>query len=158
MNVVNLNIPPLRERKEEIPIFIEYFIDKFKKKYNKQVEPLRDQILDVLREHHWMGNVRELENVIHRYVVLGNEEAILEELEPLMIKNQFEKREGLTLVPKARPSLKEIQRGAILKAESEVICRMLNRTNWNRRKSSELLNISYKALLYKIKECGIRKR
>ena len=158
MNVVNMNIPPLRERKEEIPIFIEYFIDKFRKKYNKQVEPLRDQILDVLREHHWMGNVRELENVIHRYVVLGNEEAILEELEPLVIKNQFEKREGLTLVPKARPSLKEIQRGAILKAESEVICRMLNRTNWNRRKSSELLNISYKALLYKIKECGIRKR
>jgi transcriptional regulator with PAS, ATPase and Fis domain len=158
MNVVNIHIPPLRERKEEIPIFVEYFLDKFRKKYNKEVKPLQEQITTLLQQYDWSGNVRELENVIHRYIVLGNEEAMIEELEPLMSKDQSEKKRSLTPVFKARLSLKEIQHQAVLKAESEVICKVLAQMNWNRKKSAKLLNISYKALLYKIKECGIRKQ
>jgi Nif-specific regulatory protein len=158
MNVVNIHIPPLRERKEEIPIFVEYFLDKYRKKYNKDVEPLREPIFAVLQQHHWSGNVRELENVIHRYVVLGNEEAMFEELKPSIVKDQSEKKERPTLVPRPRPSLKEVQHEAVLRAESELICRALNQTNWNRKRSAELLNISYKALLYKIKECGLHRQ
>lgn len=96
--------------------------------------------------------------MIHRYVVLGNEEAIIEELVPVVEKDKDEGRKCLPSSPITRPSLKEIQHVATLEAESAVIYKVLNQTNWNRKKSSELLNISYKALLYKIKECGIYKR
>ena len=86
LNVVNITIPPLRERKEEIPIFVEYFLDKFSKKYQKKVTPLSDKMMKAFSQHHWLGNVRELENVIQRLVVLGNEKAIIEELDPVMEK------------------------------------------------------------------------
>ncbi|MGZ6237129.1 MAG: sigma 54-interacting transcriptional regulator, partial [Syntrophales bacterium] len=76
LNVVNITIPPLRERKEEIPIFFEYFIYKYGKKYNKKKNPLSERTMRALLEHHWLGNIRELENMIQRYTVFGNEEAI----------------------------------------------------------------------------------
>lgn len=158
LNVVNITIPPLRERREEIPVFIEYFLDKFQKKYNKKVNPLPEQMVKAFLQHHWLGNVRELENLIQRFVILGNEKAIIEELTP-EIKQDFhsELRES---VPgkKIRPSLKEVHQEAMKKAQSEMIIEALGMTNWNRKKASTLLNISYKALLYKIKECGLNNR
>ncbi len=81
LNVVNITIPPLRERREEIPIFVEYFLDKFGKKYQKKVHPLSDKMMRFFSQHHWLGNIRELENVIQRYIVLGDEETIIEELD-----------------------------------------------------------------------------
>jgi two-component system, NtrC family, response regulator AtoC len=159
LNVVNITIPPLRERKEEIPIFVEYFLDKFGKKYNKVVKPLSPQMIKAFLNHHWLGNVRQLENMIQRFVVLGDKEVILNELtssiekEPAKIieeKNQNNNRACL--------SLKEVHREAIIKAETEVIRRALELTNWNRKKAANVLNISYKALLYKIKGCGINKQ
>jgi len=157
LNVVNVTIPPLRDRKEEIPIFVEYFLDKFGKKYRKTVKPLSDQIMKVFLQYHWFGNVRELENVIQRMIVLGNEKVIIEEL------TAVDKKEPTPIakVPNLNrkwPSLKEVHREATLKAETEVIRKALEMTNWNRKKAAELLNISYKALLYKIKECGIDKQ
>jgi two-component system response regulator AtoC len=157
LNVVNVTIPPLRDRKEEIPIFVEYFLDKFGKKYRKTVKPLSDQIMKVFLQYHWFGNVRELENVIQRMIVLGNEKVIIEEL------TAVDKKEPTPIakVPNLNrkwPSLKEVHREATLKAETEVIRKALEMTNWNRKKAAELLNISYKALLYKIKECGIGKQ
>jgi two-component system response regulator AtoC len=157
LNVVNVTIPPLRDRKEEIPIFVEYFLDKFGKKYRKTVKPLSDQIMKVFLQYHWFGNVRELENVIQRMIVLGNEKVIIEEL------TAVDKKEPTPIakVPNLNrkwPSLKEVHREATLKAETEVIRKALEMTNWNRKKAAELLSISYKALLYKIKECGIGKQ
>jgi two-component system response regulator AtoC len=104
-----------------------------------------------------MGNVRELENVIQRIIVLGNEKAILDELASAINKEsvQMEEMEEGSRPPKKWPSLKEVHREAIAKAETEVIRKALEMTNWNRKKAAGLLNISYKALLYKIKECGI---
>ncbi|MEW6375893.1 MAG: sigma 54-interacting transcriptional regulator [Thermodesulfobacteriota bacterium] len=158
LNVVNITIPPLRERREEIPIFVEYFLEKFGKKYNKKVKPLPEQMMKVFLQHHWFGNVRELENVIQRLVVLGNEKAIIEELAPEMEQDSHSEKKKMALSKKIWPSLKDIHREAIKQAESEIILKALEMTNWNRKKAAHLLNISYKALLYKIKECGLNKR
>ncbi len=159
LNVVNVTIPPLRERKEEIPIFVEYFLDKFGKKYGRKVPPLSDTTMKVFSEHHWVGNVRELENVIQRLVVLGNEETIVEELTPVPKEDPItEKKKKLVPPKKIWPSLREVHQEAIKKAESEMILKALEMTNWNRKKAADKLNISYKALLYKIKETSLDKR
>jgi transcriptional regulator with GAF, ATPase, and Fis domain len=157
MNVVNLTIPPLRDRKEEIPIFVEYFLDKLSKKYNKKVKPLSDQAMKMIMQHQWLGNVRELENVIQRYIILGDEEAIMDELGLLMKRDHPHIQAVLAPLKKAWPSLREVHHEAIIKAESEMIRKALERTNWNRKKAASLLNISYKALLYKIKACNLDK-
>jgi len=159
LNVVNITIPPLRERREEIPIFVEYFLDKFGKKYGRKASPLSDKTTKALSEHHWVGNVRELENVVQRLVVLGNEETITEELTPATKEEPLpEKKKKVAPVKKIWPSLKEVHQEAIRKAESEMILEALEMTNWNRKKAANKLNISYKALLYKIKETSLDKR
>jgi two-component system response regulator AtoC len=159
LNVVNITIPPLRERREEIPIFVEYFLDKFSKKYQKKVIPLSDNMIKALSQHHWLGNVRELENVIQRFVVLGNEKAIIEELTPAIQEDSIPgNNKKIVTAKKVWPSLKEVHQEALKKAECEIILKALEMTNWNRKKASDVLNISYKALLYKIKETGIDKR
>ena len=157
LNVVNIMIPPLRERREEIPIFVEYFLEKFAKKYQKKVPPLSDKILNAFRQHHWLGNVRELENVIQRLVVLGNEKAIIEDLTPVP-KKDFIPEKKIVPPRKAWPSLREVHQEATKRAESEIILKALEMTNWNRKKAADILSISYKALLYKIRECGVERR
>jgi len=157
INVVNLAIPPLRDRREEIPIFVEYFLDKIGKKYHKKVKPFSDRVMRILLQNEWMGNVRELENVIQRYVVLGDEETIMDELGLLVKRDHPYLKPVVTPLTKAWPSLREVHQEAIVKAESEVIRKALELTNWNRKKAAHLLNISYKALLYKIKACNLDK-
>jgi two-component system response regulator AtoC len=158
LNVVSITVPPLRERREEIPIFVEYFLDKFAKKYSKTAFPLSEKAIGVLLQHRWPGNVRELENVIQRFVVLKNEDAIIEELVPppadtgpVMESEGGETENG----DREFRSLKDVHREAVIKAEAQVIRKALENTNWNRKKAAGLLNISYKALLYKMKACGI---
>lgn len=158
LNVVNLTIPPLRERKEEIPLFVEYFMNKFSKKYNKKPVSLSGYIMNIFNQYHWPGNVRELENVIQRLVVLGKEKAVLDELIPSIKEEPILGSKKVVLNRRHWPSLKEIHREALIKAESELIIKALEMTNWNRKKAAELLNISYKALLYKIKDCGLDKK
>jgi len=159
LDVVNITIPPLRERREEIPIFVEYFLDKFSRKYQKKAVPMSDKMMEALSRHDWSGNVRELENVIQRFVVLGNEKAILEELTPAIQEDSASEKRRKSVSPReVWPSLKEVHQEAIKGAECEVILRALEMTNWNRKKAADVLNISYKALLYKIKEAGLDKR
>ncbi len=158
LNVVNITLPPLRERREEIPIFVEYFLEKYSKKYGKTLIPLSDKLTKVFSEHHWLGNVRELENVIQRLVVLGNEKAIVEELGPPTKKNIVVEKKKASTTQRSWPSLREINKEAVKKAESETILKALEMVNWNRKKAADVLNISYKALLYKIKETGLDKR
>jgi transcriptional regulator with PAS, ATPase and Fis domain len=159
LNVVNITIPPLRERKEEIPIFVEYFLEKYGKKYQRRVNPLSDELIKVFSQYHWSGNVRELENVIQRFIVLGNEKAIIEELSPVTGIDSIPGKKTKVVPPKKSwPSLKEVHRDAIKKAESEIILKALETTNWNRKKAANILEINYKTLLYKIKECGLDRR
>jgi DNA-binding NtrC family response regulator len=100
-----------------------------------------------------------LENVIQRFVVLGNEKAIIEELTPAIQEDSIPgNNKKIVTAKKVWPSLKEVHQEALKKAECEIILKALEMTNWNRKKASDVLNISYKALLYKIKETGIDKR
>jgi transcriptional regulator with PAS, ATPase and Fis domain len=148
-------VPPLRERKQEIPFLIEYFLDKFSKKYNKKTASLSERMMKLLLQHRWSGNVRELENVLQRYVVLRDEDAIIGELTP-SINNPSEVEQGTPIEEKKEwVSLKDVHREAVLRAEAEVIRKALDKTNWNRKKAAVLLSISYKALLYKMKACGL---
>jgi len=158
LNVVNIAVPPLRERKEEIPIFVEYFLNKFREKYQKKIKPFPDFLMKAFLQHSWLGNVRELENLIQRYVVLGNEEAIMAELTTMQRKDIPQEKSERTPLKMDQPSLKEVHREAVRKAEMEMISKALERTNGNCKKAAHLLNISYKSLLNKIKEYGMNKR
>jgi len=155
LNVVNITIPPLRERKEEIPVFVEYFLNKFGEKYHKQINPLSLPLIKAFQQHQWLGNVRELENLIQRYIVLGNEEEIFKELLSLAKQDlrgeRFDKE-----TKKGCPSLKEVNREAARKAETEAILKALEQTNWNRKRAADILNISYKSILSKVKEFKIQ--
>lgn len=150
LNVVNIVVPPLRVRKEEIPVFVEYFANKFAMKFNKQPKPLPENLLKVFYEYHWPGNIRELENLIQRYIVLGSEEDILREINSLS-KQSFTADKA----KKEINSLKEINKETIRQIEKMAIRQALEQTNWNRKKAAEILKISYKSLLNKIKELDI---
>jgi transcriptional regulator with GAF, ATPase, and Fis domain len=157
LNVVNMTIPPLRDRREEIPVFVEYFLSKFSEKYQKRADPLPDSLMKAFLSHNWMGNVRELENLVQRYVVLGNEEGIIAEIN-LLDKKEIPSEKKAASPPAQKPlSLKDVHREAVRKAETEVIYRALERANWNGKKAAVILNVSYKGLLNKIKEYGVNR-
>ncbi|MBP1712976.1 MAG: two component, sigma54 specific, transcriptional regulator, Fis family, partial [Deltaproteobacteria bacterium] len=115
-------------------------------------------LMEAFLRHDWQGNVRELENIIQRYVVLQNEEEILKELSNAAKeakRQEPEKNSGERKGEKA--SLREVHKAAVRQAEKEMIQKALQNTNWNRKKAAGLLNISYKSLLNKLKESGIDK-
>jgi two-component system response regulator AtoC len=163
LNIVNITVPPLRERKEEIPVLVDHFLEKLGKKY-EDTHPLKlsASVLEGMIQYNWPGNIRELENFIHRFIVLGNEETILESLpinlSPTPVPVVVPLKPASDPAPKngkGWPSLKDVNRKAMVKAESEAIQKVLSLTCWNRRKAANLLSISYKTLLYKMKECAI---
>jgi transcriptional regulator with GAF, ATPase, and Fis domain len=156
LNIVNITIPPLRDRKEELPVLIEHFLNKFGKKFNvaRKIK-LSTHAQKTLLQYNWPGNIRELENMIQRFIVLGNEGTMMGDL-PLNIHPQ---PQLVTKKPppfKIWPSLKEVNRQAVQKVESEAITKVLGLTCWNRKKAAQILNISYKTLLYKMKEWQIK--
>lgn len=154
INVVNIQVPPLRERSSDIPLLVDYFLDSFSRQFNRQCKPLSDHVLQVLRRYHWPGNVRELENVMKRYVILGGEDAIEAEL-----LNSFEAEGGEPeFAADGSVSLKKVTRQAIRKMERNIILQVLQTHHWNRKKAARALSISYRALLYKLKEAGIPSR
>lgn len=151
INVVTVYLPPLRERKEDIPGMAQYFLRASEQRFNTKVAPLSDEWLDRLQEHDWPGNVRELENVIGNYVVLGPEASLPGDPGdpvPQSARNGVEVAEGTI-------SLRKIGRRAAREAERRVILRVLKSVRGNRKQAARTLNISYRALLYKLKEVGI---
>jgi DNA-binding NtrC family response regulator len=172
LNVVTIHIPPLRERQAEIPLFLEYFLRKYSEYYGKQPPPFGDYAMSRMMEYAWPGNIRELENMVKRYVIVGNEAQIIRELstEKPIISSFMQASvpaQGQALAVGAAPakgpilvdnpalaealSLLEIGRRAAMKAEHEAIERVLAQTRWNRRQAAKILKISYKALLNKLK-------
>ena len=154
LNVVDIPIPPLRERRQEIPIFVKYFLDIYGKKYGDGVRSPSQRLMKVFMRHHWPGNIRELENMIKRLAVFGDEAAIIDELTPEAKKREsYQKRnpQAYGPIPPVLP-LKEVSRRAVKQAEREAILNALRQTNWNRKMAAKLLRISYKAILNKIKE------
>jgi two-component system response regulator AtoC len=228
LNVVTINLPPLRERREEIPLLVDHFLKKYSVQYNKSAASVTQELHEQFMHYDWPGNVRQLENLIKRMVVLGTEAPIVRELQqpasPLLAFRQPSSSAPRPVMPPqpavpppaaavplptsaafaslpasstgepmaaavghgmnpAAPagvaagrvngsgngssaatslgagnvSLKDIARTAAREAERELILRMLTRTRWNRKEAAEILGISYKALLYKIKENGLDK-
>jgi len=150
VNVVNLRLPPLRERLEDIPDLAHYFINKHNEKYNCRAAPLSGSVVARLQEYHWPGNIRQMENLMKRYVVLGSEDAILSEVSdrsPDMFK--------FTIPPSGEVSLKTITRQAVRQIERQVILKVVEASHWNRKQAARRLHISYRALLYKLKEVGV---
>ena len=157
LNVVNILVPPLRERKQEIPVFVNLFLDKYAKKYDKGASSPSRKLTKMFMDYQWPGNIRELENMVKRLVVLGDEAAIIEELSSEIKGKKFLKKSRTQLqgpFPPVLP-LKEVSRRAAMQAERETILKVLAQTNWNRKMAAKLLNVSYKAILYKIKQYGL---
>ena len=160
LNVVNVFVPPLRERREEIPVFVNHFVRVYSLKYNRDVSGISDRLLQGFVEYAWPGNVRELENMIKRIVVLQNEDAIAEEIFNAPTIGESARPTAEQIVDEMDPmddsiSLREIGKRASRDAEREALKRVLYQTNWNRKKAAKILDVSYKTLLQKIKETGL---
>jgi two-component system, NtrC family, response regulator AtoC len=150
INVVNLHLPPLRERAADIPELVAYFLEHHNRKYNCRAKPLSTEMMTVLRKYHWPGNIRELENLIKRYVILGNEEVITADLAPR--STDFFNAD---IPVDGQISLKKLTRQAVRELERKVILKVLQNHHWNRKKTARSLSISYRALLYKIRDAGL---
>ncbi len=150
INVVNLQLPALRERSEDIPLLIDYFLQYYIQKYNTQASPLSLQLVRRLQSHSWPGNIRELENLIKRYVVLRSEDAITSELVP-PTHDYFDPE----IPSEGNISLKTLTRQAVQKLERKVMQKVLQAHRWNRKRAARALGISYRAMLYKMKQAGL---
>jgi transcriptional regulator with GAF, ATPase, and Fis domain len=178
LNVVSIQLPPLRERRDEIPDLTDYFLKKYSVQYNKPLAELTRDTMGLFMEYDWPGNVRELENLIKRVVILGTEAPIRKEIthgiglaaqrKAAVAAARGAAAPGGTPPPPAREnggapstpengncSLKDVSRTAARQAERQLILTMLQRTRWNRKETASILGISYKALLYKINENGL---
>ncbi len=151
LNGLSLNLPPLRERLDEIPAMANYFMRKGAKKYELDPLPLSASLLDALAQYNWPGNLRELENVINRFLILKDEMAVIAELGLARSVPTVTDR-GTTTTHTEAGGLKRLVRGIKGEAESSVIAGVLEETGWNRKAAATDLKISYKALLYKIKQ------
>src|SRR5277367_4903379 len=160
LNAFTMSLPPLRERKEEIPILLKHFMSRMSESYARSPLPLSPPLMEACLRHTWPGNLRELSNFIKRYLVLGDETLAASELQPRSDGGgglQVDASVSRSAVAAADPSggLKSLSRNAKDEAEAEAISRALEETNWNRKQAAALLKISYKALLYKIRQYGI---
>jgi two-component system response regulator AtoC len=150
INGVCLRLPPLRERKEDIPLLTEYFLTKQAGRLGRQRPTISGRTLDRFTEYSWPGNVRELENAVMKLVALGDENRVVAELAWEIPAARAPESAG-----NHSHSLKAAARAASRGAERELILEALTRTRWNRKRAAQDLQISYKSLLYKLKQIGI---
>src|SRR5271155_2978942 len=158
LNAFTMSLPPLRQRKEEIPILLKHFMARQSELYARPPLPLTPDLLQACLEHSWPGNLRELSNFLKRYLILGDETLAMAELQPRDDGGGGTHADGRSAAAGADSAgggLKSLSRNAKDEAEAEAIARALEDTNWNRKQAAALLKISYKALLYKIRQYGI---
>jgi DNA-binding NtrC family response regulator len=144
---VCLRIPPLRQRKEDIPHLMTFFLGKYSEVFHRPVPPLSVQTQQLFQDYSWPANLRELEAVARAIVAVGDESLAMGGLRSVMTRSDGGLNGG-------KVSLKEASRAASREAEKELILKVLTRTRWNRRRAAQELQISYKALLYKLKQIG----
>jgi len=153
INVINLHMPRLRERREDISLLAEYFLDHFQQRFQRNAPPFSRDVLQLFQNRDWPGNIRELENRVARYVILGSEEAFGNET--------FERRATPVSIEVGEDGtipLKRLAKQAIREMERHLILKVLQANHWNRRRAAEVLRISYRALIYKIREAGLSQR
>jgi two-component system response regulator AtoC len=158
LNVVNVVIPPLRDRRVELPALVEHLLRRAAARYRKPFKPISPRLTRVLERHSFPGNVRELENLLKRVVVLGTEDTVLRDL--ISGDRPDPRRSFERLLDEIEDSagsipLREVGRRASLEAERGAIERVLLQTQWNRKRAARILGVSYKTLLQKIRECGL---
>jgi DNA-binding NtrC family response regulator len=155
LNVITINIPPLRERKDDIPLLIGHFIEKYNTLFHKKIKGISDEVMEILLRYHWPGNVRELENLIQRVIIFSKKEIITPELLP--------ERFSSTAIPAGReePILdmpinlsEEIERLSN-ETEKSLIIKALIKTKWKRQETADLLGISRKTLHNKMVKYGL---
>jgi two-component system response regulator AtoC len=149
INGACLRLPPLRQRKDDIPALMEYFLNKHASGRNKTIPSLGSSTLELLLAYSWPGNIRELENLALKMVAFGDVRVALDELQSRGSVNQTP-RQNVGV-----PSLKMAARAASKQAERELIMQALERTRWNRKRAAQELRISYKSFLYKLKSIEI---
>ncbi len=155
LNAFTMTIPPLRERREEIPLLLTYYMNKLAAKFGRNPLPLSDRLVRECLRYHWPGNLRELGNLVKRYLVLEDENLVADELRMKGKQtNGDEQHKGHSSVP-PRGGLKALVKSLKNDAEAKEIQRVLENANWNRKLAAAQLNISYKALLYKMKQYGV---
>ena len=155
-----MTLPPLRERREEIPALVENFLRRFAARYHKPLPRLSDRLMRALDRYAFPGNVRELENLVKRIVVLESEAPILDEVLRADRSGRPAGSSLLRLIEEIEATageipLREVGRRAAQEAERETIDRVLHHTHWNRKQAARLLGVSYKTLLQKIRDCGL---
>ena len=163
LNVVTIQLPPLRERREEIPFLTDIFLERYAREYGRDPKPVPAELREALSSYDWPGNIRELENLMKRVVVL---DAVAPAIDELRARMADARRPAPVALPSTdlqrflagetdRVSLKRVGREAALAAEARLIAKVLEQTRWNRKEAAEILQISYKALLYKMKDAGL---
>ncbi|GAC1683491.1 MAG: hypothetical protein PVS2B2_22600 [Candidatus Acidiferrum sp.] len=152
INAFRLQLPRLRDRREDIPVLAEFFREHHQKQFDKKSEPFPDEMLDYFRNLDWPGNVRELSNAVARYVLIGPEAAF--------VQPSHEKRRRASMGTGGKNEvvftpLKRLAKDAIREMERTLILESLRDHQWNRRKTARALKISYRALIYKIRDAGL---
>jgi two-component system response regulator AtoC len=161
INGVHLRLPPLRDRKEDIPALLEFFFQKYASLFERPEPKISESTMSLLSRHSWPGNIRELENVARKIVALGDEHLATHDLTAEHRSKAPDPPPSAAKVsepgfsPGRSGSLKEAARAASRVAERAMILNQLERTHWNRKRAARELQISYKALLYKLKQLGL---
>lgn len=150
INAVSLRLPPLRERKEDIPSLAEFFLKKHCAQLGKAPSQLPPRAMQMFLDHSWPGNIRELENTVRRFAVLGDDQLTASGLGVSAVETR-----AAQPVESHVQSLKAASRAASREAERDLILEALARTRWNRRRAAQELQISYKSLLHKLKQIGV---
>jgi transcriptional regulator with PAS, ATPase and Fis domain len=146
LNVIKLEVPPLRERREDIPLLCNHFLDKYRERYQSSVQQFSKDLMESFLRYDWPGNVRQLENIVKRYLILPDADITAE------LRNASPETAVIQPIQPVNVSLKEVAGHAAEMAEKEVVLRMLEETGWNRKESARRLKISYKALRNKLKK------
>jgi two-component system, NtrC family, response regulator AtoC len=154
LNVLSIHIPPLRERTSEIPLLFRHFLAKYSEKYSKPAPDPSKHLLEAAARYPWPGNLRELENFVKRYVILEDDEGSFRELLEMTGQQQRTAPREEPAPPKEQ-GLKALVRGLKDEAEMEAIADALEKTNWCRKDAAKMLGISYKALLYKMRQFNL---
>jgi two-component system, NtrC family, response regulator AtoC len=150
INVISVTLPPLRERREDIPYLVEYLRLMFNRRFQRDAAAPSRETVHLLQQRDWPGNIRELENCVARYVVLGSEDTFYaERVEKKPLNFTYE------ATPDGNIPLKHIAQQVTRKMEHDLILKVLQANHWNRRKTAEVLKISYRALLYKVRQAGL---
>jgi two-component system, NtrC family, response regulator AtoC len=151
INVVTIHLPPLRERREDIATLASYFLHQLNARFERHTPPFPQEVLAMLTYKEWHGNIRELENLVARYAIIGSLDAV--KAETTTLKHIV--ASPLNQPPNAAISRKRMAKQTIRAMESDMILKALQENRWNRRKAAEALHISYRALIYKIQEAGL---